>query len=284
MKLDGTQVLLTGASGGIGSALAHALAAKGARLILVSREPARLTALAAALRSRGAAVSVVHGDLSSAAGVEQLALAATRIAVPELLIHCAGQMAFGALHSTPPEVISRLWQTNVIAPSLLTRALLPAMQRRGSGRLVFVGSMFGSLAFPLYSSYSASKFALRGLAEALRRELADAGIGVTYVAPRYTRTAFNEGAPARLAAALRLNQDSPEQVAAAIVRAIESDRRELLFGRAERFFAWLNQRFPRLVDRALRSQARRMRELEPAASLGLKPAALGDGPQSRPIP
>lgn len=274
MRLQGTQVLLTGASGGIGSALAQALAAKNARLQLVGRDPRRLAPLSAALRAQGAVVSEVLGDLRSAASVGQLALAATRDAVPELVIHCAGQMAFGELESMAPEAIEQLWHTNVIAPTLLTRALLPALKRRGGGRLVFVGSMFGSIAFPLYSSYSASKFALRGLSEALRRELADDGIGVTYVAPRYTRTAFNEGAPARLADALKMGQDSAEVVAAAIVRAIEKDRRELLFGASERFFARLNQWFPQLIDRALRGQARRMRELEPAAVRGRAPAPV----------
>lgn len=268
MRLQGTQVLLTGASGGIGSALAQSLATRGARLQLVGRDPRRLAPLSSRLRAQGAAVSEVLGDLRSAASVAQLALAATRDAVPELVIHCAGQMAFGELESMAPEAIEQLWHTNVIAPTLLTRALLPALKRRGGGRLVFVGSMFGAIAFPLYSSYSASKFALRGLSEALRRELADDGIGVTYVAPRYTRTAFNEGAPARLADALKMGQDSAEVVAAAIVRAIEKDRRELLFGASERFFARLNQWFPQLIDRALRGQARRMRELEPAAVRG----------------
>lgn len=266
MKLQSSTVLLTGASGGIGHALARELARRGARLLISGRDTAKLAALSAELRSRGAEVSMLPADLSTAEGPERLAQAALSGGVPDLVVHCAGSMSFGRLDAVPAEAITRLWQTNVIAPSLLTRALLPALRKQGRGRLVFVGSIFGSLAFPMYASYSASKFALRGFAEALRRELDGSGIGVTYVAPRYTRTALNDGAPARIAQALAMHQDEPAAVAARIADAVERDRREVYFGFAERIFVKLNAWFPWLVDRGLRAQTQRMRELEPAAA------------------
>ena len=264
MNLYGSTVLITGASGGIGGALAGELARRGANILLSGRDCTRLTALCVRLRQEGVSVSVLAADLAQADGIQRLAHAAVSGGVPDIVVHCAGSLAFGSLETTPDEVIARLWQTNVIAPILLTRALLPALRRQGSGRIVFVGSIFGSLAFPLYATYSASKFALRGFAEALRRELDGSGIGVTYVAPRYTRTPLNDGAPTRIATALAMPQDDPEMVARRIADAIEHDRRDLYFGIAERLFVRINAWFPWLVDRALRGQTRRMRALESA--------------------
>ena len=264
MNLHGSTVLITGASGGIGGALAAELARRGANILLSGRDGTRLTALCVRLRQEGVSVSVLAADLRQADGIQRLACAAVSGGVPDIVVHCAGSLAFGSLEETPDEVIAGLWQTNVIAPILLTRALLPALRKQGRGRIVFVGSIFGSLAFPLYATYSASKFALRGFAEALRRELDGSGVGVTYVAPRYTRTPLNDGAPARVASALALPQDDPEMVARRIADAIESDRRDLYFGIAERLFVHINAWFPWLVDRALRGQTRRMRALESA--------------------
>ncbi|WP_028079762.1 SDR family oxidoreductase [Solimonas soli] len=266
MNLSTSTVLLTGASGGIGQALAREFAARGARLLLSGRDTAKLATLSAELRGLGTEVSVLAADLSSAEGVARLAHAALSGGVPDIVVHCAGALSFGRLDAVPAEEIARLWQTNVIAPSLLTRALLPALRKTGRGRFVFVGSIFGSLAFPMYATYSATKFALRGFAEALRRELDGSGIGVTYVAPRYTRTALNDGAPARIASALAMQQDEPALVAARIVDAVARERRELYFGFGERLFVKLNAWFPWLVDRGLRAQTRRMQELEPAAA------------------
>ncbi len=275
MNLQGRLVLLTGASGGIGRAIACELADRGARLLLSGRDPHKLATLVDALQARGADARILPADLQYGEDLDRLARAALEIGVPDLLIHCAGRLGFGALETMSAQAITLLWQTNVIAPSLLSRALLPAMRQRGSGRIVFVGSIFGSLGFPLYASYSASKFALRGLAEALRRELDGSGVGITYVAPRYTRTDLNAGAPERLARELKMAQDEPRQVAARIVTAIERERSEVYFGFAERIFVRINAWWPRLVDLALRAQTRRMRELATGAAGSLS-APSGD--------
>jgi short-subunit dehydrogenase len=265
MKIESSTVLLTGASGGIGQALARELAARGARLLLSGRDVSRLGSLCGQLSAGGVDVSALPADLSTVEGAERLAHAALSGDTPDLVVHCAGALSFGALDAVPIEDIVRLWQTNVIAPSLLTRALLPALRKRGAGRIVFVGSVFGSLGFPMYATYSATKFALHGFSEALRRELDGSGIGVTYIAPRYTRTSLNDGAPARIAQALAMRQDEPALVAMRVADAIESDCRELYFGFGERIFVKLNAWFPRLVDLGVRAQTRRMRALEPAA-------------------
>ena len=141
----------------------------------------------------------------------------------------------------------------------LVNAVLPHMLERGKGQIVNLGSIFGSIGFPCFASYSASKFALRGFSEALRRELAGTGIGVSYVAPRFTRTAFNRSAVTRMANALKMNQDEPESVAASVITAIERDDRERYLGWPEKLFVRLNSILPRLVDPNLIKQADLMR-------------------------
>jgi short-subunit dehydrogenase len=128
---------------------------------------------------------------------------------------------------------------------------------------VNVGSMFGSIAFAWHAAYSASKYALRGFSEALRRELAGSGVGVTYVAPRAVRTPLNPPEVYRMAEQIRMKMDDPEPVARRIVEAIERDRKEAYLGFPESIFVRVNALLPRLVDRALRRQNSVMRTYMP---------------------
>jgi short-subunit dehydrogenase len=143
---------------------------------------------------------------------------------------------------------------NALAPLLLCHALLPALLDRPSAHIVNVGSTFGSIGFPGFAAYSASKFAVRGFSEALRRELADTAVRVHYVAPRATRTALATDRVRALNAELGVGMDTPQTVAAAIVRTLRDERREVLLGTPERLFAKLNALAPSLVDRSLRRQ------------------------------
>ena len=153
----------------------------------------------------------------------------------------------------------------MVAPINLINAVLPHMLEAGRGHIVNLGSIFGSIAFPFFASYSASKFALRGFSEALRRELAGTGIAVSYVAPRFTKTAFNRGVVARMADALKMNQDEPEAVAERVAAAIVEDRPESYIGWPEKLFVRINSLFPRLVDQSLKKQADEMRPYALAA-------------------
>lgn len=271
MNLRNRTILITGATGGIGDALARQLADRGARLQLSGRASPQLDRLVTTLTARGTDAIALPADLADPEGAQQLANACLPAGLPDVIIHCAGMMHFGDYADARASTVDALMQVNTLSPMQLTRALLPALQRRGSGRLVFVGSVFGSLAFPLYASYSASKFALRGFAQALRRELAGSGIEVTYAAPRFTDTPLNHGAPAQIAERTGMSRDTPEQVAAAIVAAIEQERRYRWFGFAERLFMTLNSLWPSLIDKALRKQTREMRAIagiaQPAPSL-----------------
>ncbi len=259
MNLDDKTVLITGATGGIGGAIACQLAARRATLVLTGRSHADLDALAYELRSAGSAIRVHACDLGEEDAPRRLAedvLTSTRQV--DIVINCAGAQHFGLFADSPYGGIDRLFAVNVVAPMVLTRCLLPHMLARGRGQIVNVGSIFGSIGFPCFASYSATKFAIRGFSEALRRELAGTGVCVTYVAPRFTKTSMNGRAASRMADALRLNQDDPADVAACVIREIERRGKDRYLGWPEKFFVRLNSVFPRLVDGALIKQSRRM--------------------------
>ncbi len=260
MQLKSRRCLLIGARGGIGRQVAQALAARGVDLVLAGRDPDALHALVPALRLHGVRVDVVSGDLLHAGGAQNIVARALE-AHPELdlLVNAAGQTHFGDFEHTPPEVLERLLRVNLLGPMLLAQAAMPALRRSPQGLIVNVGSIFGSIGFPCFAAYSATKFALRGWSEALRREVADSRVGVLYFAPRYTRTALNEGAVERMAMAVGMRQDTPEVVAEALVSDIERDVRERFYGWPEKLFVRLNALWPRQIDGALSRQATKMR-------------------------
>lgn len=253
MTLQGKRVLLTGAAGGIGHDLSEALAAKGARLCLASRSEASIASLQHLVSSRGMDAIVVQADVTDAWARGQLVkrmLAA--YAGIDVLINLAGVMDFQLFSESSAESIPRMLQVNLEAPMQLIREVLPGMLARGSGHIVNIGSMFGSIGYPGFATYSASKFALRGFSQALRRELVDAGIAVTYVAPRAVRTPFNPVAVHVMAARGMMHMDEASWVAARIVKAIEQEKDEAYLGFPESFFARVNALLPRVVDRSLR--------------------------------
>ncbi|MGE5471331.1 MAG: SDR family oxidoreductase [Bacteroidota bacterium] len=267
MNLSGSNVLITGASGGIGGAIARRLAQRGASLILVDRDSQRGEALAAELRNSRTQVLVLGGDLSQPGMPQQLVDDAIRHAGGiDILINCAGVQNFGFFADEAAADTTTLFNVNTVAPINLINAVLPHMLDKGRGQIVNLGSIFGSIGFPCFASYSASKFALRGFSEALRRELAGSGVGVTYVAPRFTKTPFNRGVVARMADALKMNQDEPDSVAASVVDAIERDDLERYLGWPEKLFVRINSLLPRLVDQSLIKQVDQMRPFATEAS------------------
>ena len=255
MNLSGQRILITGAAGGIGSELTLALAGKGAELLLVDRDADRLDQLRHSVLASGGKAHVMPCDLAAAEAPQMLA--ARAIASQggiDVLVNCAGVASFGRFEQQTPANLEALWRINVLAPMQLTQALLPQMLLRGRGRIVNVGSIFGSIGFAYFTTYSASKFAMRGFSEAIRRELEGSGVGVTYVAPRYTKTPLNDGAVSRMAQAVGMNSDEPSLVARHVVRAIERDCKDYYIGWPESLFVRINAILPRLVDGALRKQ------------------------------
>lgn len=253
MDLHGRTVLLTGATGGIGAALAATLVARGAHVLAVARHADRLTMLA---RSQPAgAVTPFAADLTDATDrAALLAYARTLQPSPSVLVLAHARPSFGLFATQADAEFESLVRTNLVAPMQLIRCLLPVLQAHDQAAVVAVGSTFGSLAFPGFSAYSASKFGLRGLIEGLGREHADGAVRFQYIAPRATRTPFNVPAVDALNHALGTRVDAPAHVAEALVRAIERGTRRRQLGWPEALFARLNGMWPALVDRSLARQ------------------------------
>jgi short-subunit dehydrogenase len=265
MNLTDARIALTGAAGGIGSATAARLAHTGAKLVLADLNQGSLDRLAADL-GPDAVLATVGADLAAEAGRAALAHAAREHSV-NVLINAAGINPFGLFTAQPASEIGKALEINALAPLLLCHAMLPVLLERPSAHIVNVGSTFGSIGFPGFAAYSASKFAVRGFSEALRRELADSRVRVHYVAPRATKTALATDRVRAMNAELGVGMDSPGTVAAAIVRALRDERRELLLGLPERFFAKVNAIFPSLVDRSLKRQLGVVRRHASAATV-----------------
>lgn len=231
MDLSGRTALLTGATGGLGRAIAAALAARGARLLLSARRRQALEALAAALP--GAGHGVLPADLAEPGAAEALAEGVEDV---DALIANAGLPAAGRLTDFTPEQVQRALRVNLEAPMLLGRALYPSMVERGSGQLVFVSSLAGKAASPRSSIYNATKFGLRGFALGLRADLAPRGVGVSLVSPGFVRGA-GMFAEAGAKPPPGMGTARPEQVAAAVVKAIEGNRAELTVAPVQQRFA-----------------------------------------------
>ena len=221
MELAGQRALLTGATGGLGRAIAAALAARGAKLTLSGRKAEALEALAAELP--GEEHAVVPSDLAEPGAAEQLAAAAGAV---DVLVANAGLPATGRLTDFSSEQLIGALRVNLEAPMLLARALEPAMLERGAGHMVFISSLSGKSPSPLSSVYNATKFGLRGFALGLRTDLEPRGVGVSIVSPGTIREAgmyADSGAPPIKG----LGTGSPKQVADAVVRAIEKNKVEI---------------------------------------------------------
>jgi len=254
------RAVLTGAGGGIGSAIARRLAPQADALVLVGRQPAPLAALRAEL---GSHVQVVCGDLtapSTLTAIEQAAQAAGGI---NLLINNAGISQFHSFATQSPDAIRAMLDTNLLAPMLLTRQLLPLLHQAPSAQVVNIGSVFGMLGYPGFAAYGASKAGLKGFSQALRRELSDTSIEVRHFAPRATRTAINSSAVNAMNNALGTAEDSPETVAAAFAEFLTGTAWQSTMGRKESFFVMVNRLLPSLPDDAIRKQLSVIRQYLP---------------------
>lgn len=258
MRLSEARVVLTGASGGIGLAIATALCASGARVLAVARHREPLLPL---LERYPRNLFWIGADLTSHSDRRDVLAEAESIGGINLVINAAGVNHFAMLEQLEDTEINAMLAVNISAPVCLTRLLLPLLKQADSAMVVNVGSTYGSIGYPGYATYCATKFALRGFSEALRRELADTRVSVLYVAPRATRTSMNSPAAQALNDALKTNVDDPQTVAAAVIHAIAGDRRDLYLGWPERFFVRLNSLLPHLVDRGLRKQLPLIRRL-----------------------
>ncbi|MFC3070614.1 SDR family NAD(P)-dependent oxidoreductase [Phenylobacterium soli] len=249
MSLESKRVLITGGSGELGSRIALLLDAEGAKVTVMDRQP-----------PRNLPVDFLRCDLASAEGLEEAALQLDDRPV-DILVNLAGVQHFGPVESQTPAHLQTTYMVNLVAPVRLTQAVLPGMRARGSGQIVNVGSIFGSINFAHFATYSSSKAGLRGFSQALRREVAGSGIDVTYIAPRAVKTGFNSPKVLEFAARTKMAMDDPDKIAGRIVESIAGRRGDVYLGFPEAVFVRLNALAPGLVDRALAAGDREVAKL-----------------------
>ncbi|MGZ6682470.1 MAG: SDR family NAD(P)-dependent oxidoreductase [Solirubrobacteraceae bacterium] len=218
MNLAGRTVLLTGATGGLGHAIARRLRAAGAVLVLTGRRTDVLEPLAAETGARALAL-----DLTDADAVQRLA---SECADVDILVFNAGLPGTGQLTSFSVEELDRALAVNLRAPMVLARELAEHMVARHSGHLVFMSSLAGKVGPPRGSVYAATKFGLRGFAQSLREDLRPSGVGVSAIFPGFVRDAgmFHDTGT-KLPPGI--GTVAPDAVADAVVRAIERNRGEI---------------------------------------------------------
>lgn len=238
MRLDGKAVVMTGAAGGIGSLLCNELKSAGATLVGIDRVEC------------SECDETILAELSSREGLAELGatLAGRRV---DILVNLAGMQYFGPFERQDLDNIWIGYVVNLIAPATLIRSVLPQMQARGDGQVVNIGSVMGAVNYPHFATYSSSKCGLRGLSEAVRRELGKSPIAITHIAPRAVRTAFNDATVNRFLEVAKMQADDPAVVARRLAKAIIARRKDVTIGVAEQFYTRLNGAFPRLVDAGL---------------------------------
>jgi 3-dehydrosphinganine reductase len=270
-SFTGKIALVTGGSSGIGLEMARLLAAEGASLWLLARDPRKLaaacTALAPSAPHPGQFIDSISVDVSSSKSVHAAAAQVLSRGAPDLLVNCAGITYPGEFDDLPLERFRELMEINYFGTLYVIKAFLPAMLQRGSGAIVNVSSLAGLHGLYGYSAYSASKFALSGLTDALRYELKPRGIQVSIAFPSDTQTpqlAFEEPLKPPVLRALTESNNKPvppQQVAQSILDGVRKGRYFILPTADSRLLYAVTRLFPgeglyRLVD-GLMAQARR---------------------------
>lgn len=244
---------MTGASSGIGRALALRLVGQGCRLIVVARRAERLAALAESLTGHEGQFEIVAGDITRPEVREQaLQRAHEALGGLDLLVNNAGIGATGRFAQASSDRLRRVMEVNFFAPAEMIRQSLPMLREGARPMVVNVASILGHRGIPLCAEYCASKFALMGLSESLRAELSALGIELLVVSPGTTETEFFSSAlDAKATPWSHRRGVSADLVARRTVAAIRSGRHEIIVGPAGRLLVWTNRLFPRLVDRMM---------------------------------
>jgi short-subunit dehydrogenase len=279
-SLEGARLLVTGASQGIGKALAELAAQRGARVLAAARSEALLHELAAPAKAAGLVLETVTADVTSPEDRERLRDAAVRwFGGLDVLINNAGIGATGHLMDAGPERLRKIMEVNFFGLTETTRVLLPLLRQGNRPAIVNISSVAALRGLPARSEYSASKFAVQGFSEALRAELAKDGIDVLVVCPGLTQTNFSQN---MLEQKARLPMDhlrgmTPEQVAHATLRSIERGRNQVTLTFQGKLIALISRFLPRLADRIARKKVHELYKDEIAALRAEKERAAGHG-------
>ena len=253
-ELAGSRAILTGASSGIGRALALELASQGVALVVTARREERLREVVDQIAAQGVRVVPVVGDVTEAAVREQLIEAArVHLGGLDLLVNNAGIGALGLFEHADPLRLRRLFEVNFFALVEMTRLALPLLKQGHSPMVVNISSILGHRGVPYSSEYSASKFAVHGFSEAIRTEFIPLGIDVLVVSPGTTKTEFFESVLERVGEPTWPEHTpvTAEEVARQTARAMRAGRHEIIPYRWGKVLCWLNRLSPRLMDRIM---------------------------------
>jgi short-subunit dehydrogenase len=259
--LKDKRLLITGASQGIGKALAEEAALRGAHVLAAARSESQLQELAGRVRSQGGQIEIVTADVTNPEDRQRMVESAVRhYGGLDVLVNNAGIGATGHFAECSPDRLRKIMEVNFFGLTETTRVFLPLLRQGHQPAIVNISSIAGKRGIPARSEYSASKFAVQGFSEALRAEVAKDGIDVLVVCPGLTQTNFSQN---MLEQKARMPMDhlrgmTADQVAVAIVQAIERGRREVCLTLSGKLMVFVSRFFPRLADRIA---ARKVRSL-----------------------
>ena len=254
MKHDQMTVLLTGACGGIGQALARQLVQAGASIYITGRDEQSLRKLKDELVQIAASHQMIVSqalDLQNDVALNNWIESLQSQRPVNVLINNAGVSRFELFENQTDKDVDLIMSLNSIVPMKLTKKLLPMLKKQQESRIVNIASTFGAIGFPGYSVYSASKFSMRGFSQALSRELSDSNVHVGCFLPRATQTAINTSSVVALNHQMKVAMDSPQVVAKALMPFLSSHKKELAIGWPEKFLVKLNSVFPALIGNAI---------------------------------
>jgi short-subunit dehydrogenase len=245
MDVQGKVAIITGASAGIGAATARTLAEAGMTVVLAARREAELAALVAEIEGRGGRALAVRTDVSQRMDIDNLIQrtldAYGRI---DVLVNNAGITGGSYLQDSDDGEMERIININMLAPARCIQAVLPTMLRQRSGVVVNMGSVSGEIA--IRGLYSATKFGLRGMSDALRRELRGTGVEVVLIAPGFIRTSMTQD--------VKVPMPGPEAVARAVLNGIRRPRRRIIVPAVYAPLSYVGKALPGLIDRIFGSR------------------------------
>jgi short-subunit dehydrogenase len=260
-QIAGSRILITGASQGIGRALAEQASLRGGKVLAAARSEQLLRELAEEVRARGGILETVLADVTSPEDRQRMADAAVQhFGGLDVLINNAGIGATGHFADCAADRLRKIMEVNFFGLTETTRVCLPLLRKGNRPAIVNISSIAGKRAIPARSEYSASKFAVQGFSEALRAELSKDGIDVLLICPGLTQTNFSKNMLEQKAKVQldHMRGMTAEQAAYATLRAIERGKNEITLTFKAKLIAFVSRFFPRLADRIA---ARKVRSL-----------------------
>lgn len=260
--------LITGATGGIGGAIAARLAEEGYTLILHGRDQNKLDTLCQSLPEQHYSI---NADISDTAQCIELVEKAFALGPVSLLVNNAGLSHFANFgDKRTVDLSTSMMQVNLLAPITICHHFIAKVSSSTQATIINIGSALGSIGFPGFSLYCASKFGLRGFSEAIAREYASTNIRVSYFGPRTTDTNINSVEVCEMNKALNSKVDSPEFVANQFMDLLKSSKRRKIVGWPEKLFARINGMLPELVDMAFRKKTQTIKQFAKLATGDIK--------------